>query len=663
VTELAPEQAFAHYLLLERIGSGVLGDSFRARDTRAGRTCLLKILPADFAPREPLLEAARQASTLTHPAMAMLFDFGEADGRPYLAYEFVQGETLRQALEGGPMHPRRAVPIAIQVADALAEAHAAGIVHRDLNPDTIMLTPKGTAKVLEVGISEWTVRGRARTAATTGARIEPGLVASTVGYMSPEQVLAQPADGRSDLFSLGIILYEMLTGRNPFAGADADTTIMNLLRARPQPPSSRSPDIPGALDAIVMRLLARDVQSRYESPAGVASELRAAFGERTEHIFEAEDEHPSEFAAAGARRGRGTLWVALVVLLVVAAAAALAYPRLDAIRGWARHLFGPPPAAVIAVIPFAEQGQPDTAFADGLAEDLAMRLGETPGLTVVGRSAVRSFRGREVSDVARQTNAAVVLTGTIQRPGGDLKLDLRLVDASDGAQVWQQEFTNAPNSIIAGQAVVAEEVAKALGVPGTPAPSRERMLSRSISPDAYDTYTRARAALSRREYDRAIQLFESAAKQDEGLAEALAGLAIAQYRRAISSGQGMSPEVQAQVRDAVTRAAATEPDLAMVEMAAGVVAPNLRESLNHLVRAARIDPSYAAPYGAIADLIAPLDSTRAGALNARARRLDPQAPPERMFETAASAELRKELESDRARVRALVEEALGGLPQ
>jgi TolB-like protein len=662
VAGLAPDQTFGHYKLLERLGTGALGDVFRARDTSAGRTCLLRVLPPDFPRRDAFLEAARKAATLTHPAMAMLFDTGEEDGRPYIAYEFAQGETLRHALAGGPMHPKRAVPIAIQVADALADAHAAGVVHRDIKPDTIIVTPKGGAKLLEVGLSAWTAGGAARAAAAAGEKVEPGAVASTVGYMSPEQVLAQPADSRSDLFSLGTVLYEMLTGRNPFAGADADATLISILKTQPQPPSQVNPEVPAELDAIVMRMLSRDVQSRYDSAASVAADLRAAYGERTEHVFEAEDEEPADVlpARGGGRRG---FWAALVLLLIVAAAAAVAYPRREAIRGWARHLFGPPPAPVIAVIPFEEPGQPDSTFADGLTEDVVMRLGETPGLTVVWRSAVRSFRGRPPVDVARQTGAAAILSGSIERQGGDLRMRLRLLDGSDGTQVWAQEFTNPPNSVIAAQAVIAEEVANALDVSGARAPSRERMLSRSVSPEAYVTYTRARAAAARRQFDAAIDLYESAAKQDEGLAEALAGLALAHYRRAISSGQGMSPEALARVRDALTRASATEPDLPALEMAAGIVGPNLRESLRHLVRAARLDPSYAAPYGALADLIAPLDSTRAGTLNARARRVDPQAPPERMYETAASAELRREIETDRARVRALVEEQLSGLPQ
>ncbi len=664
MSELKPEQKIDHYVILERLGAGGLGDVYRARDTREGRTVALKVLPDDFARREALVEAAHVAAALSHPAIAMLFEAGEETaetGRLYLAYEFVAGETLRQALAGGPMHPRRAVPIAIQVADALADAHAATILHRDIKPDNIMVTSKGAAKVLDFGLAPFTGGAAAREAVAAGATIAPAHVASTVAYMSPEQVLAQPVDSRTDIFSLGVVLYEMLTGRSPFAGATADATLMNLLKAQPELPSKLNPQVPPELDAVVMRMLARDMQARYASAAAVSADLRAAFGERTEHILEADREEtaaPIVAATPGSRRRAG-----LLILLVLAAAAAAAYPNRDAVRGWVRHRFGPPPAPVIAVIPLREDGQSSTYFADGLSDDVMMRLGQTPGVTVVGRAAARTFRGRDPADVGRQAGATVVLTGEIHRVNGDLKIDLQLVDSSDGARIWTQQFTNPPNSVVAAQAVIAEEVAKALKVSMPPSAVRERTLARSVAPDAYDTYARARDAVAARQLDRAIALFEQAAKQDEGLAEAYAGLAVALYRRAAAAGAGAVATAQERIREAATRALSIEPDLATAEFASGLAAPTLRESLRHLVRAAALDPSYAASYRAIAELIAPVDSVRAAALTLRARRLDPQAPADRMYDTAAAIELRSGIEASRANMKQIVDAELRALPQ
>ena len=665
MSDLKPDQKVDHYVLLERIGAGGLGDVFRARDTREGRTVALKVLPEKFPRREGLVDAARVAAALSHPAIAMLFEVGEEaaeTGRLYLAYEFVAGETVRQALAGGPMPPRRAVPIAIQVADALADAHAATILHRDIKPDNIMVTSKGAAKVLDFGLAPYTAGAAAREAVAAGAEIDPALVASTVAYMSPEQVLAQPLDSRTDIFSLGVVLYEMLTGRSPFAAATADATLVNLLKAQPEPPSKLNPEVPGELDAVVVRMLARDMQARYASAAAVSADLRAAFGERTEHIVEDErtEDAAAPVAAAAPRRRR---WAAIVIVLALAAAAAAAYPKRDEIRGWVRHRFGPPPAPVIAVIPLTEDGQSRTYFSDGLSDDVMMRLGQTPGLTVVGRSAARTFRGRDPGEVGRQAGATVVLTGEIHRINGDLKVDLHLVDASDGARIWTQQFTNPPNSVVAAQAVIAEEVAKALNVSTPPNAGRERTLSRSVAPDAYDTYTRAREALARRQFDAAAGLFEQATKQDEGLAEAFAGLAVALYRGAAAAGADAVAAAQGRIRDAAARSIAIEPDLAMAEFASGLVAPTLRESLRHLARAAALDPSYAAPYQAISELIAPVDSVRAATLATRARRLDPQAPADRMYDTPAAAELRSGIEVSREDVRKIVDAELRALPQ
>jgi len=271
----------AHYNLLERIGEGVLGDVYRARDTKVGRTVALKLQ------REPLPEGrrsdrlvddARAAAKISHPNIATLFDVGFHEGRLYLAYEFVKGTTLRQQMEGRPMHARHALDLAAQVADALAHAHAHDVVHKDLSPDTIVETSKGSAKVLDFGMSAWTHGGRTRALAAASPASIGAEAATILSYVSPEQALGTSVDPRSDIFSLGAIVYEMVTGTNPFIGPDPAATLANVTQKTPPPPTSINPELPKLLDVVLLRALNRELDRRTDRASKLASDLRRCAG-------------------------------------------------------------------------------------------------------------------------------------------------------------------------------------------------------------------------------------------------------------------------------------------------------------------------------------------------------------------------------------------------
>jgi serine/threonine protein kinase len=301
----------AHYRLLDRLGAGELGEVFRARDTKVGRTVALKLLPPGFldkpARRDRFQADAAAAAALSHPNIATLFDVGEDAGRSYLVYEFVAG-TLRQHMAGRAMHARTALDIAIQLADALAEAHARGVLHGDLRPENIGMTSKGSSKLLETGMAGWTRGGAARAQVASASA---GAPASTIAsYMPPEQLAGGQLDVRSDIFSLGVIVYEMLTGRVPFSSpAAAGTTGAN---ARLPAPTSGAADLPKELDATLGRALARDPAARQQSAVSFAAELRSVAA-----MFDvrAGDSIPSTLLPLDDEGGGSGRWWALAAVL------------------------------------------------------------------------------------------------------------------------------------------------------------------------------------------------------------------------------------------------------------------------------------------------------------------------------------------------------------
>jgi eukaryotic-like serine/threonine-protein kinase len=268
--------AIAHYNLLERMGEGAFSEIYRARDTKVGRTVALRLIRdeafTDQAMRTAFLDDARAAAKLSHPNVTTLFDVGEYEGGSYLAYEFASGISLRQECAGRAVNPRRAVELAGHIADALAEGHAQGLLHTDIRPETILVTHKGSAKLLEFGMAAWTTGGRIRARAVASPQALGADAVSVVSYMSPEQALGGSIDVRTDIFSLGVVLYEMLAGRHPFAAADVEKTLVNVTSAVPP-----VPDVAGGSEELwrlVARATAKEIDRRPKTAPTFSSQLR-----------------------------------------------------------------------------------------------------------------------------------------------------------------------------------------------------------------------------------------------------------------------------------------------------------------------------------------------------------------------------------------------------
>jgi TolB-like protein len=618
-------EKLGHYNILDRIGAGGMGEVYRARDTRLGRTVAIKVLTASLAAdperRERLLREANAAAALSHPNIAALYEAGEDQGRLFLVFEFVPGETLKNAIAGSPMNPRRALDLAVQIADALADAHAEGIVHRDIKPDNIIVTPKGNAKILDFGLSAWTMGGAERhdAAHTPTEATGAGVLLGTIAYLSPEQALGEQVDYRTDIFSLGVVLFEMLTGKPPFTGTTSGALALQIVQAPAPVPSSLNHSVPPDLDRIVGKALAKSLEQRYESAATMAAELRAVAAMLDVRSETSEAQAP---AATLPQRTSAAGWIAWVLILAALGAAAW-FGRGVLEHVWRRTL-GPAPSPVIAVLPLdlAAQDSAQMFFANGFTEDLIARLGQTPGLNVIGRSATRGYRGRSPGEVAKGLGAAAVLTGSVQPSTNAVKVSLELIDASDRTAIWSRQYTRDVKDIIGLQVQIAGEVARALSLKPQPTASTARAASRIVDRNAYALYLRGRQAASERHLPEAINLYEEAIAADTGLTEAFAGLADAlRLQVALSDGPDAAM-YRERLRAAAERAYALDPDLPQANVAIGLTRMPLADALKYMRRAVEIDPSYAEGYHLIGEQLQDLDPEQAMALFRKSLTLD-----------------------------------------
>jgi serine/threonine protein kinase len=319
-------ETLGHYKILDRIGAGGIGEVYRARDTRLGRTVALKVLTPELAAdpdrRERLLHDARRTAVLSHPNIAALYEVGDDQGHHFLVFEFVPGVSLKNTVAGSPMNPRYAVELAVQIADALADAQVEGIVHGDLKPDNIIVTPKGNAKILDFGLAAWTSGGAERTRAADGTAASAasvGALLGTVAYMSPEQALGEQADHRTDIFSLGVILFEMLTGRLPFTGATPAAIALQIVQASAPAPSSVNRSLSPDLDPIIGRALSKSLDQRYESALALAAELRSVAAVLDVRSETSEARAPVAVLPQNIIRGRWIVWVLVLAALAAAA--------------------------------------------------------------------------------------------------------------------------------------------------------------------------------------------------------------------------------------------------------------------------------------------------------------------------------------------------------
>jgi serine/threonine protein kinase/tetratricopeptide (TPR) repeat protein len=508
----------AHYRILRKLGSGGMGEVYLAEDERLSRQVALKVIAsdrsADDTTRRRFLREARAVATLSHHGIAHIYDTGAEQETDFIAMEFVEGETLAKRISGERMSIDEILDTAVQLSDAIAEAHEHGIIHRDIKPSNVMLTPRGRVKILDFGIAriDPAASGDSAEGTDTASATRLGVIIGTTNYMSPEQALGEPADRRSDVFSIGVLLYELITCRLPFPGKTTADTLHRITSVEPEPLARFNYDLPIELERIVRKCLEKVAAHRYRSARELHTDLAALARDRSSA--------PSSPWLGRARPSRrGVWWVAAVLMIAAVGVAAYFLRRTN-------DASAPPPRRAVAVLPFTTDtpGESDEYLAEGLTDSAISRLAEDGSMTVIARSTVFHFRKSALlpQQVGRQLNVDTVVTGALSSHQGSLRLIAELVKVADGSRIWSREYTGTAADVIAIENDLSSGLAAAFHS-SRRSPAGEAVTASRAA--AHDWYLRGRVAFYNRHMQEATAAFQRATQLDPTYAPPYAALA------------------------------------------------------------------------------------------------------------------------------------------
>jgi serine/threonine protein kinase/Tfp pilus assembly protein PilF len=513
-------QTLGHCRILEKIGAGGMGVVYRAHDVHLDRDVAVKVLPAgllaDETARSRFRREALTLSHLNHPGIAVVYDFDSESGVDFLAMEYVEGEALAAKVAAGPLPEKDVIALGTQIAEALQEAHEHKIIHRDLKPANVMVTPKGRVKVLDFGLAKLVKPTEADGVTASLAESQPGVVMGTVPYMAPEVFRGQEADARSDLWALGVMLYEMAAGGRPFQGQTTHELSAAILREVPLPLPG---NLPPALRTAIERCLEKDPGKRYQ----LASEVRAAL----EAVRLGETAAPLQRQQAVKPRKR------------------------KASRRRIRSL---------AVLPLANlSGSPEQEyFADGMTETLIANLAKLRALRIISRTSVMRYKGsgKSLPEIAEELHVDGVVEGSVLRAGPRVRITAQLIHAATDTHLWAESYERDLEDVLVLQSEVARAIAREIQVAVTPEEKRRMGSARPVNPEAYEAYLKGRfhwCKLTREDLDTALDYFQLALQKDPNYAPAYVGIAYVWLSRA-DIGLVPAREASPKVKEAALKA-------------------------------------------------------------------------------------------------------------
>jgi TolB-like protein/Flp pilus assembly protein TadD/predicted Ser/Thr protein kinase len=632
--DLAVGINLGHYRIAEKIGAGGMGEVYRAHDEHLSRDVAIKVLPSgtlsDQSARRHFRNEALALSKLNHPGIATIYDFDTQDGVDFLVMEYIPGITLSEKLAGRPLAEKEVIALGTQLAEALAAAHAEGVVHRDLKPGNLRVTGDGRLKILDFGLAK--LRLPVVPSAATESIDQTLAMAGTLPYMAPEQLLGEEADARTDLHAAGAVLYEMATGQRPFGKMESAQLIAAILRQAPAPPAQLNPQVPAELERLIGKCLEKEPENRYQSAKELAVDLRRLGTPSSVTASWRVVERPRT-------RVRRNVLLGLAGVLVVLMVTALLL-GLNALSGWRERLFGKEAGTGIhslAVLPLANlSGDPEQEyFADGMTEELITDLSKIGSLKVISRTSVMQYKDarKPLREIGRELGVEGVIEGSVRRVGDRVRITAQLIYAPSDTHLWAESYDRDLHDILKLQGEVAQVIANEVNAKVTPQEQARLSGKRPIDPEVYQAYLQGRYYWNKRTEEdirKAIGYFQQAINKDPNYALAYAGLADSYLVLSLYSSASWQ-DTYRQAKAAATKA--LEIDDSLAEAHATLASTRAGEqwdlagALTELARAIQLNPNYATGHQWYAEyLICWGDAEKAIAEIRRAQELDPLSP-------------------------------------